>query len=64
MSTLSHPLAARAAWLYDLLVTVTNHLQSPFLYVIRFVFGIELMQAGVGRQGIGYGCHWVQVTTE
>jgi hypothetical protein len=26
--------------------------------------GRLLMQACVGRQGIGYGCHWVQVSTE
>jgi putative oxidoreductase len=35
--------------LYDLLVTVGNHLQSPLWFAIRFVGGIQLMQAGFGK---------------
>ncbi|MEJ0000722.1 MAG: DoxX family protein [Verrucomicrobiota bacterium] len=34
---------------YDLLVAIGNHLQSPVLYVLRFIFGIQLMEAGVGK---------------
>jgi putative oxidoreductase len=49
MSTSPNPLAARIGWLYDLLVTVTNHLQSPLLVFARLVWGIQLVQAGVGK---------------
>jgi putative oxidoreductase len=44
-----NPLLAGLDFLYAWLVFVANHLQSPFLYVLRFVFGIQLMQAGVGK---------------
>lgn len=44
-----NPLLAGIAYLYDLLVFVGNHLQSPLLFVIRFVWGIQLMQAGFGK---------------
>jgi putative oxidoreductase len=49
MSKPTNPLLAGIAFLYDLLVLVGNHLQSPLLYAIRFVFGIQLMQAGLGK---------------
>jgi putative oxidoreductase len=49
MSKPTNPLLAGIAFLYDLLVFVGNHLQSPLLFVIRFVFGIQLMQAGFGK---------------
>jgi hypothetical protein len=42
MSQSNNPIAR----LYDLLVFVGNHLQSPLLFAIRFVWGIQLMQAG------------------
>ena len=31
------------------LLVVGNHLQSPLLFAMRFVWGIQLMQAGVGK---------------
>jgi putative oxidoreductase len=49
MSKSANPLFAGIAFLYDLLVLIGNHLQSPLLYVIRFIFGIQLMQAGLGK---------------
>jgi putative oxidoreductase len=45
----TNPFIASVAYLYDLLVFVGNHLQSPLLYAIRFVWGIQLMQAGLGK---------------
>src|SRR5450432_4238930 len=45
----SHPVLSGIVSPFDLLVTVGNHLQSPLLYAIRFVWGIQLMQAGVGK---------------
>jgi putative oxidoreductase len=44
-----NPLLVGIAYLYDLLVFVGNHLQSPLLFIIRFVWGIQLMQAGFGK---------------
>ena len=35
--------------LYSLFVEVTNHFQSPLLFAIRFIWGIQLMQAGFGK---------------
>src|SRR5271156_3806890 len=49
MSNPTNPLAAGIAYLYDLLVLVGNHLQSTLLFAIRFVWGIQLMQAGFGK---------------
>src|SRR5450755_1244416 len=49
MSNSNNPLAAGVAYLYDLLVFIGNHLQSPLLFAIRFVWGIQLMQAGFGK---------------
>jgi len=49
MSKPANPLLASIAFLYDLLVFVGNHLQSPLLFAIRFVWGIQLMQAGFGK---------------
>jgi putative oxidoreductase len=49
MSKSTNTLLAVIEFLYGLLVFVGNHLQSPLLYFMRFVFGIELMQAGVGK---------------
>jgi putative oxidoreductase len=49
MSKSTHPLVAGVLYLYDLLVFIGNHLQSLLLFAIRFVFGIELMQAGLGK---------------
>jgi putative oxidoreductase len=49
MSNPTNPLIAGVVFLYDLLVFVGNHLQSPLLFVIRFVWGIQLMQAGFGK---------------
>jgi len=49
MSNFNNPVLKVIAYLYDLLVWVGNHLQSPLLYLIRFIWGIQLMQAGVGK---------------
>jgi putative oxidoreductase len=45
----TNPVLAGIVYLYDLLVWVGNHLQSLLLFGIRFVWGIQLMQAGVGK---------------
>ncbi len=45
----THPILAGIDFLYAWLVIVGNHLQSPFLYVLRFILGIQLMEAGVGK---------------
>jgi len=49
MSKSTNPLVGGITFLYDLLVTIGNHLQSPLLFFMRFVWGIQLMQAGVGK---------------
>jgi putative oxidoreductase len=49
MSKPTNPLLAGLEFLYAWLVFLTNHLQSPLLFFMRFVFGIELMQGGVGK---------------
>jgi putative oxidoreductase len=49
MSNSTHPVVAGVAHLYGLLVFLGNHLQSPLLYVLRFIWGIQLMQAGFGK---------------
>jgi putative oxidoreductase len=49
MSNSTNPLVAGIVTLYDLLVWIGNHLQSPLLFAIRFVWGIQLMQAGFGK---------------
>jgi len=49
MSKSTNPLLAVIDLLYGWLVFIGNHAQSPLLYFMRFVFGIELMQAGVGK---------------
>jgi len=45
----TNPVFAGIAYLYDLLVFVGNHLQSFFLFGVRFVWGIQLLQAGLGK---------------
>jgi putative oxidoreductase len=45
----TNSLAAGIVFLYDLLVHVANHLQSPLLWFMRYAWGIQLMQAGVGK---------------
>ncbi|HEV3271013.1 MAG TPA: DoxX family protein [Candidatus Methylacidiphilales bacterium] len=49
MSKPTNPLFARIARLYDLLVFVGNHLQSPLLLFMRVVWGGQLIQAGWGK---------------
>src|SRR5260221_5649448 len=49
MSPSTNPLVRGLDTLYDLLVWVGNHLQSPLLLLIRFTWGIQLMQAGSGK---------------
>ncbi len=36
-------------WLYDLLVAIANHSQSYLLWFMRWVFGVELLMAGLGH---------------
>lgn len=43
------PFAARITSLYDLLVAMANHFQSPLLLFMRIVWGVQLMQAGFGK---------------
>jgi len=49
MTSSPHPLVTFFTHAYDLLASVGSHLQSPLLLVIRFVWGIQLMQAGFGK---------------
>jgi len=49
MPNSTNPIFALITRAYDLLVFVGNHLQSPLLFAIRFVWGIQLMQAGFGK---------------
>jgi putative oxidoreductase len=49
MSKPTNPLLAGIAFLYDLLVLIGNHLQSPLLLFMRIVFGGQLIQAGWGK---------------
>jgi len=49
MSNPTNPLAAGIDYLYDLLVFVGNHLQSPLLLLMRLTWGIQLLQAGSGK---------------
>jgi len=46
---MSNPIQAFTVRAYDLLVTVTNHFQSPLLLFMRVVFGVQLLQAGWGK---------------
>ena len=49
MSETTNPLLRGIDFLYALLVTVGNHLQSPLLLLIRFIWGVQLFQAGWGK---------------
>jgi putative oxidoreductase len=49
MSKSTNPLVAGVEYLYDLLVFVGNHLQSPLLLFMRIVWGGQLIQAGFGK---------------
>ncbi len=49
MSTSTNPLVSIYTYLYDLFVSVTNHLQSPLLLFMRVVWGVQLIQAGWGK---------------
>jgi putative oxidoreductase len=49
MSKPTNPVSAGVVYLYDLLVFVGNHFQSPLLLFMRFVWGIQLLQAGFGK---------------
>jgi len=49
MPNSTNPLLALVTRAYDLLVCFGNHLQSVLLFGIRFVWGIQLMQAGFGK---------------
>src|ERR1700728_30976 len=49
MSRPANPLIAGVVYLYDLLVFIGNHLQSPVLYFLRFFLGLSLAQIGLGK---------------
>lgn len=49
MSTFNQSLSRGAEFLYELLVTITNHLRSPLLLLMRVVWGVQLLQAGWGK---------------
>ncbi len=49
MSESTNPIVKIIAFLHGLFVTISNHLQSPLLYLIRYIWGIQLMEAGVGK---------------
>ena len=49
MTNPPNALVAGIESLNDLMVWIANYLQSVLLYVMRFVFGIQLMQAGLGK---------------
>jgi putative oxidoreductase len=49
MSEPGKPILDWISRLYDLLVTITNHLQSPLLWLMRWVFGVQLLMAGMGH---------------
>jgi putative oxidoreductase len=49
MSSTGNPLATFFIRAYDIGVSVTNHAQSPLLFIIRYIWGIQLMQAGLGK---------------
>ena len=49
MSNPDRPIISFFEFLHGWLVTIGNHLQSPVLFVIRFIIGIQLMEAGFGK---------------
>jgi len=49
MPTSTNPIVSAITFLYDLLVSIGNHLQSPLILAVRLVWGIELLQAGFGK---------------
>jgi putative oxidoreductase len=49
MDKSNNPVLAVFEFLYGWLVYLGNHLQSPVLYLTRFIFGISLMEAGLGK---------------
>jgi putative oxidoreductase len=49
MNESPNPLVALVDRLYGLLVWLGNHSQSFFLWFIRWIFGVELLMAGLGH---------------
>ena len=49
MSESSNPVSGVVERLYGLLVSISNHGQSYLLWFMRWVFGVELLQAGLGK---------------
>jgi len=49
MNDSPNPVASLVGYLHDLLVWLTNHAQSYLLWFMRWVFGVELLQAGLGK---------------
>lgn len=49
MSNPNNPILSLVDMLYGFLVAVGNHLQSPLLLLIRFIWGVQLMEAGWGK---------------
>jgi len=49
MTSSPHPLVTFYTAAYTLLVQIGNHLQSPLLFLIRCVWGVQLLEAGFGK---------------
>ena len=49
MTEPTNPVESFIGWLYDLLVWLGNHSQSYLLWLMRWVFGVELFMAGMGH---------------
>jgi putative oxidoreductase len=49
MSESTNPVVALIEYLYGLLVWLGNHAQSYLLWFMRWVFGVQLMMAGMGH---------------
>ena len=49
MSEPTHPVAVWIDRLYDLLVWIGNHGQSYLLWFMRWAWGVQLFQAGIGK---------------
>ena len=49
MSNSANPLVHAIDFLHELLVWIGNHSQSYLLFFMRFVWGIQLLQAGLGK---------------
>lgn len=49
MNESTNPVMSLIDYLYDLLVWIGNHSQSYLLWFMRWVWGVQLFQAGIGK---------------